>query len=313
MVTSAPGLLVVGNVNVDVKTSPLPPDPRLFTDGETSAEAIFETIGGGGANTAVAAAAMGGAVTLGAAIGADSVGERLRAYLKTHGVRPALAIKEAPTGRSLALNWAGHQRHFVSCLPSAAHLERDDVDLEACLAAGCRHLYRADVWFAPRMLAEGNLDLLREARRLGMTTSLDLNWDPHWHAGRHDALVRERLAAVARLLPEVDFAHGNRRELGFFTACAGIEEAAAWCLDHGARHVVGHLGGEGSALFAPGAEAVYCPARRVARIVSEAATGDVFTAAFLLAEGMGTAERLEAASEAAARHLAGEAMFLPRL
>ena len=151
-------------------------------------------------------------------------------------------MKRAPTGRSIALNWDRHQRHFVSCLPSSSLLDLADVDVAALAAAGCHHLYRADLSFAPRMLPEGNLQLLREARRYGMKTSIDVNWDPHWHAGRDDRIVRERIDAVAGTLAAVTYVHRNERELCFFTAAGTLAEAAAWFFDRGVQWVIAHLG-----------------------------------------------------------------------
>ncbi len=313
MGNAAAGLAVVGNLNLDIRTGPLPPEPRVLADGETSVDEIYETVGGGGANTAVAAARMGGAVALCAAVGADALGERLAAALAHWGVLARLVPKPVATGRSIALNWSGHQRHFVSCLPSAALFAAADIDVPALVAAGCRHLYRADVWFAPLMLAEGNLALLREARRLGMATSIDVNWDPHWHAGRAAPAVGRRIAALARLLPELTYVHGNQRELCFVADARTLEQAADWYFAHGATTLVVHLGAAGCAVLGADGEWVEVRAERVDRVVCEAGTGDVFTAAFLLAEGRSPRERLIAANQAAARHLSGQADYLPRL
>jgi ribokinase len=306
-------IAVVGNVNVDVKTGPIPADPRLFRDGETSVCEIYETIGGGGANTAVAAATIGGKVIFCGAVGQDALGTRLNAFLSRCGVTPRLSVKQAPTGRSIALNWEQNQRHFVSCLPSAALLDADDVDVASLAAAGCGHLYRADIWFAPGMLEKGNLRLLREARRLGMQTSIDINWDPHWHAGRDDRRVQQRIDSVTRLLPEVAWAHGNQRELCFFSNTNSLADAAKWFLAHGVQTVIAHLGPGGSAAFAPDGGAVCVSADAVPRIVTEAGTGDVFTAAFLLRDGMELRQRLSECNAVAASHLSGAAIFLPRL
>jgi sugar/nucleoside kinase (ribokinase family) len=49
-------LCVVGNINRDVKTAPFHAGEHLFSDGETSVSFVAETIGGGGANSAFAAA-----------------------------------------------------------------------------------------------------------------------------------------------------------------------------------------------------------------------------------------------------------------
>jgi len=306
-------IAVVGNINLDVKTAPVPPDPRLFRDGETSIAEIYEAIGGGGANTAIAAASLQGHVTFCGAVGDDTLGARLRQFLAHCGVTPCLAVKPAPTGRSIALSWDQHQRHFVSCLPSAALLEADDVDVAALAGAGCRHLYRADVWFAPRMLAEGNLRLLSDARSHGMETSIDVNWDPHWHAGRDDPDVQERIATVTRLLPLLTYVHGNEWELRFFAGAESLDDAANWFFAHGAKTLIVHLGAGGSAALQTGAEAVYVPAAAVERVACEAGTGDVFTAAFLVRDGMETRRRLAECNAVAAAHLSGSGRFIPRL
>lgn len=313
-ITAPPAIAVVGNINLDIKTGPIPSDPRLFRDGETSVAEIYEAVGGGGAIAAVAAASMGGKVLFCGAVGADALGERLRAFLAGCGVTPRLAVKQAATGRSIALNWDRHQRHFVSCLPSASLLDAGDVDVTALADAGCRHLYRADLWFAPRMLAEGNLRLLAEARRLGMQTSIDVNWDPHWHAGRDDPQVQQRIAAVTRLLPEATYAHGNERELRFFSAAASLDDAAKWFFARGAQTLIVHLGPGGSAALSAGGTAVHAPAAPVDRVVSEAGTGDVFTAAFLTRrDDMDLPRRLAECNAVAAAHLSGNGRFLPRL
>src|SRR5438128_350210 len=52
-------LCVVGNINRDVKTTPFKPGEHLLRDGESSVDSIRETIGGGGANSAFAAAVLG--------------------------------------------------------------------------------------------------------------------------------------------------------------------------------------------------------------------------------------------------------------
>ena len=93
---SAIPIAIVGNVNLDLKTSPLPASPAILADGETSAAEIYETIGGGGANTAVAAAAMGGRMHFCGCIGGDALGDHLAWYLKHLGITTHLAAKPAP-------------------------------------------------------------------------------------------------------------------------------------------------------------------------------------------------------------------------
>ena len=302
-------IAIVGNLNLDYRTSPIPAGPAVMTDGETSVREISETIGGGGANTAVAAARLGGRVHLCACVGDDHLGQRLEQSLVSMGIVARLSRKPQPTGRSIALTWDSHQRHFLSCLPSSAELSEADVDLAALWDAGCRHLYRADVWFAPRMLAGGNQRLLQSARSQGMETSLDINWDPMWSGG-DAAAIAPRLAAVAGVLPHVTYAHGNEREICRFTGKQEIAAAVRWILDRGAGTVILHRGQKGCAAFTANGEQIEVPARPVKRVVSETGTGDAFTAAFLLLPQLPLKPRLEICAEVAARHLEGSANLL---
>src|SRR5262245_40585852 len=92
-------LCVVGNINRDIKTAPLRAGDHLFNDGETSAGSIIETIGGGGANSACSAAALGANVTFLGKVGADGLGDRLQQTLVQRGVKVHLArASQHPTG-----------------------------------------------------------------------------------------------------------------------------------------------------------------------------------------------------------------------
>ena len=156
-------LCVVGNINRDVKASPVAPVPGLFEDGETPVDWIIETIGGGGANSAFTAAALGGRVSFLAKVGDDGLGARLARTLQKHGVSAYLARDAVHrTGTSLALSYENGHRHFLSCLPASRALAFEDLDLSGL--DGCRHLLRADLWFAEAMLFGGNARLFKAAR-----------------------------------------------------------------------------------------------------------------------------------------------------
>jgi sugar/nucleoside kinase (ribokinase family) len=308
----APVFAIVGNINLDLRTSLLAPSPAMFADGETSIGGIQETIGGGGANTAVAAAVMGGHAHFCGCVGDDELGRRLADRLQALGVTPHLVVKPVATGRSIALCWNNHKRHFLSSLPNNACLGERDVDVEALAAAGCRHLYRADIWFSEQMLFGGTAGLLRAARARGIETSMDINWDPFWSQGRESPAVATRIHAVDAALAHVSWVHGNERELLFFTGARKIRDAAQRLLDQGAGGVIIHRGPKGSAALTGGVWSEV-PALPVARIVSETGTGDVFTAAFLCGAGRALPELLEECSRRAADHLQGAVVYLPPL
>jgi len=312
---SATPIAVVGNVNLDIKTSVLPATPALFADGETSAAEIYESLGGGGANTAVAAAQLGGRVHFCGCVGEDPLGRRLEQALEQFGVIAHLRRKPVATGRSIALTWDNHHRHFVSSLANNRALTAADVDVAGLARSGCRSLYRADVWFAEAMLAGGNAAVLQQARALAMETSLDINWDPEWSGGGADVLarVRHRKTQVAAVLPDVSWVHGNERELALFTGKETVLDACSGLVDQGCGGVIVHRGAKGAAAFSAKTGWLEVPAVRSLSIVCETGPGDAFTAAFLLLDGLPLYERLRECARIAAAHLQGTPNLIPRL
>lgn len=310
---SGSSLCVVGNINRDVKTAPVRAGEHLFADGETSVSSIIETVGGGGANSAFAAASLGARVAFLGKVGADGLGARLERTLMQHGISPHLAKdRERPTGTSLALSFDNGHRHFVSCLPSSELLSLSDLNLGAL--TGHRHLLRADVWFSKAMLFEGNKALLESSRRSNITTSLDLNWDPQWGWASAET-VRARKQAVRDVLPFVNLAHGNIRELREFTDAPDLETALKALTGWGVEAVVVHMGAKGAGHWHQGALVVEPPAP-VTSLVNTTGTGDVLSVCMMLLhhrEDLAIAERLRRANALVAAFIEGKRAFIPAL
>ena len=200
-------LCVVGNVNRDIKTAPFVSGQYLFADGETSIPAVYETIGGGGAISAAVAAALGARCDFVGQVGDDRLGLQLAEALTRTGVR--CHLRRAPglaTGTTVNLVFTNGARHFLSCHPNNRSLRFEDLDLSTLAAS--EHLYRADIWFSDAMLFGGNRQWLETARTTGLTTSLDVNWDPAW--GQAQPAEIERRKAAVRDVPRDDFLpYGN--------------------------------------------------------------------------------------------------------
>lgn len=306
-------LCVVGNINRDIKTTPLDTGGHLFTDGESPVAAIAETIGGGGANSAFTAAALGARTTFLGKTGADGLGERLVRTLKQHGITDCLARDPGhPSGTSIALNYTSGHRHFLSSLPASRALAFADLNLAAL--PGHNHLLRADVWFSDEMLFGGNERLFRAARDAGLAVSVDLNWDPHWgHASA--AEIEARKQALRASLPWVNLAHGNTRELMEFTGAPDLDQALGRLTACGVEAVVVHLGERGAGYYRQGALIVEPPAPG-ARVVTTTGTGDVLSVCMILLHGcveMPVPERLCVANAVVAQFMAGERQFIPTL
>jgi len=304
-------LCVVGNINRDVKTAPLRADAALFSDGETSVASITETIGGGGANSAFAAATLSARVSFAGKVGADALGHRLERTLKRHGIAAHLAKDAAhPSGTSIALAFDNGQRHFVSCLPANEALHFADLDLHAL--EGCAHLLRADVWFSEAMLHGGNARLFQEARKAGIAVSLDLNWDPQW--GRADsAEIASRKQAVRDVLPLVNLAHGNVRELAEFADAPNLDTALKRIAEWGAEAAVVHFGAKGAGYFA-GGELLVEPPAPIQKQVHITGTGDVLSVCMMLLHhrtDIAIRERLRLANGIVAEFMDGRRTLIP--
>lgn len=306
-------LSVVGNINRDVKTSPFKSGEHLFNDGESSADFISETIGGGGANSAFAAASLGASVTFAGRVGRDTLGSRLERTLQNHGITANLTKdKVNPSGTSIGLTFTSGHRHFVSCLPSCRALTLKDIAIKDVLAR--EHLLRADVWFSDAMLNGGNEKLFRAAQRAGVDVSLDLNWDPHWGQASR-AEIKARKLAVRTALPFVNLVHGNVRELTEFTDAKDLDGALARLIDWGVEAVVVHLGAKGAGYCTRDAFVIEPPAK-IKQQVNATGTGDVLSVCMMLLhrhKGSTVTDRLKLANKIVAQFIEGKRSFIPTI
>lgn len=309
---AAASLCVVGNLNRDLRIAPVAPGDYLFQDGETSVPFIRETTGGGGANTACAAAALGARVAFLAKVGADSLGQRLAEALRQQGVDPHLKCDPAaPTGTSINLVYNTGHRHFVSCLPNNESLAFDDLDLS--VLPRYEHLSRTDVWFSESMLYGGNQRLFRTAREAGMSTSIDLNWDPRWGVSSQ-AEVERRKQAIREVLPWVDLVHGNVRELNEFAGCAQLEITLQHMVDWGAGAIVVHVGPAGAGYF-DGQSLIIEPACPPSKQVNTTGTGDVLSVCMMLQHRLPipVREKLRLANRIVSEYMEDARAFAPAL
>jgi sugar/nucleoside kinase (ribokinase family) len=306
-------LAVVGNICRDVKTAPLVPDERLFRDGETPTDSIVETIGGGGANSALFAAALGAHTRFAGKVGDDALGRRLEDSLRRRGITTFIRRDPAvETGSSLVLTYTNGCRHFICCQTNNYTFGFADVDLSILDGAG--HLLRADVWFSEAMLADGNARILQAARDRGLTTSLDLNWDPFWGSAPEDR-IQWRKQSVRRVLPLVDLVHGNARELNIFADSPDVDTTLKRLADWGAGAVVLHKGAQGAGYYR-GGELIVEPSAPIRRQAHATGSGDLLSVCMMLLHersDIPIAERLRLANRIVADYIQGTRDFLSPL
>ena len=301
-------LCVVGNVNRDLRLGAIAPAERLFQDGETPTSSIHETIGGGGANSALAAAKLGANASFIGKIGDDSLGQRLDRTLAARGVQTRLARdSRVATGTSVNLVWTSGHRHFVSCLPNATSLTFGDLDLS--MMKGQKHLLRADVWFSDQMLfGDGNRKLFEAAKNAGIVISLDVNADPWAHNADANALA-ERRSALRKVLPLVDVVHGNVAELCAFMATSGLVDALQSIEQSGVGAVVVHLGAVGAGFYRDGNLITESAARLASAPFQTTGTGDMLSVCMMLLHTRNDPdvhEKLRLSNQIVSRYITGQ-------
>jgi len=306
-------LVVVGSICRDVKMGAIRPGEHLLADGETPTAFITETIGGGGANSALAAAALGADVWFCGKVGADALGQRLEQALLRRGVTARIGRDpRVATGNSVVLSYESGCRHFISCQPNNDSLAMTDIDRSMLCSGG--HLLRADVWFSAAMLAGGNEELFRAARAQGLATSLDINWDPQWGSADAAAIAR-RKQSVRQLLPWVDVVHGNLRELNQFADSSDFDTTLRQITTWGAAAIVIHLGAGGAGYY-DGRQLTVAAAVPVQHFTNTAGAGDLLSVCMMLMHGrdeIPIAQRLRLANTIVAEFIEGKRGVIPEL
>ena len=259
-------LLVAGDLNADVVLSGVD-WPRIGA--EHLAETGGVALGGSAGICAANAALLGLRVRLAAAVGDDALGTMLIAMLQKAGVDTSAVrvVRGAGTGFTVVINARGKREKALLTWPGALGQLRVK-DLRPDLKQA-RHLHCASYYLMTGL--QGDLPaLLRSARKLGVTTSVDPNPDP---AGRYDS-------GIASVLAEADLFFPNRDEAQRIAAANGggplYRRLAAL-----ARSTVLKNGGDGVVYLGSGVE-IRHPAPKV-KVVDPTGAGDSFEAGFLAA------------------------------
>ena len=190
-------VLVLGDANLDLI---LRGDvvPR-FDQAEQLLDAATLVLGGSAGITAHALARLGRATRLGALTGADVFGNQVVELLADAGVDTSTVVRDPDhtTGLTVVLS-QGQERAILTFLGaiSAYSIEQATDALVNAAHDGARHVHVSSFFLLPR-LGAGLAGVFDRAHALGLTTSLDPNFDPaeQWNG------VDELLANVDLLLP----------------------------------------------------------------------------------------------------------------
>jgi sugar/nucleoside kinase (ribokinase family) len=258
-------LLILGDINPDLIVVDDDPQP-VFGDVEKIVESASLQIGGSAAICACAAARLGLETALLGVTGDDLFGRQMLAELTEKGVDVSSCIVDpsVATGVTIVLARA-RDRAMLTYLGAIGRLRVAHVP--PALLKRTRHLHVGSYF----LLDEARPDLpglFREAHDMGVTTSVDCNWDP---ADRWESDLLE-------LIDVADVFFCNVREAERITGykdarVAGVElarHASAAVIKAGRYGAVGVSGGEVIEAGAPMVQAI-----------DTVGAGDTFDAGFL--------------------------------
>jgi len=260
-------IVVVGSINLDLVGT----TQRIPIAGETVAGLSFQTFPGGkGANQAVAAARLGGSVSMLGKLGTDAFGAHLRDSLAESRVNTdGIEVVHGSSGIALITTDAKGENAITVVAGANAHLSPADLDEHSGVIRGAGILLTQ---------LEIPLETVEHLAAIAIRERIPLVMDP----------------APARPLPSsllkcVDWLTPNETETCFLLGCAPSElhnealgYAANALLALGCRNVILKLGQRGCYVALLDGTRQLLPAHKVHAIDTTAA-GDAFNGAFAVA------------------------------
>jgi sugar/nucleoside kinase (ribokinase family) len=260
-------VLVLGEVNPDVIVRAADPRPA-FGQVERLVDSIDLVIGSSSAIFACGTARLGLRTAFVGVVGDDPMGRFMLDALRARGVDVGgcRVDPDVPTGASVILSGGGDRAILTA--PGTVPLLRDE-DIPEELVRRSRHLHVGSVFLLdalrPRLAAR-----LAAARRAGLTTSADCNWDPGetWDGGIRD------------ILGETDVFLPNAAEAARIAGTADVEAAARALVAAGPRVVAVKCGSDGAFAVERDGTLTRVPSLAV-EAVDTTGAGDSFDAGFV--------------------------------
>lgn len=258
-------LLFIGEINVDVLMGGMETPPVV--DREVPCRTYEVAMGASTVISACAYASLGGAVSFAGLAGEDDYGEFMLCGLRNFGIDTTLVRRTRDVRTGVTVNMiCGSTRTQVTYPGTIEAYGGEGLD-EAVLAR-FDHIHFGGVYLETRLRSR-IAGLLGRARSLGLTTSLDPQWDP---AGRWECMDA--------WLPLLTYLFVNEGEAASIASAASAEEACRALAGRTACPVV--KTGRCGALVFDGGHPASVPGFPV-DVVDTTGAGDCFNAAFLYA------------------------------
>lgn len=258
-------IIVVGELNVDLILNDIDGFPEIQK--EKLASQLTLTLGSSAAIFASNLSSLNTEVSFIGKIGQDSFGEKVLDSLKKSNVNTDFIVKDSAltTGVTVALNY-DQERAMVTHQGAMTELGINDITDEQLAQA--KHMHFSSYFLQPKIAKDLHV-LMKRAKKLGLTTSLDPQWDPdeRWEMD------------LEKVLPHVDVFLPNEVELMNLSGAGDWKEALDQLSEIGNTIVV-KLGSRGAAYLKDGEINQVQPYKNDS-VVDAIGAGDSFNAGFI--------------------------------
>lgn len=204
-------VLALGELNADLILNKIDGEPEIGK--EKFAQDMILTLGSSTAIFAANIASLGSRTAFVGMIGKDSFGDLVKSSLQSKGVDTSLLIEtdKAATGATIVLNY-NEDRAMVTYQGTMDMLSFADIDKN--IFKETKHVHISSI-FLQSGIKKDLIDILSYAKKCGVTTSLDTQWDP----------IEKWDFDYARILPLVSVFIPNEKELLLLTNSEKLEDA----------------------------------------------------------------------------------------
>lgn len=204
-------ILALGELNADLILNKVDGEPEIGK--EKFAQDMILTLGSSTAIFAANIASLGANTAFVGMIGKDSFGDLVKSSLKSKGVDTSLLIEtdKAATGATIVLNY-NEDRAMVTYQGTMDMMSFADINKG--VFSQTRHVHISSI-FLQSGIKKDLIEILSYAKKCGVTTSLDTQWDP----------IEKWDFDYVHILPLVSIFIPNEKELLLLTASASLEEA----------------------------------------------------------------------------------------
>lgn len=257
-------MVVIGELNMDIILGPINDLPGIGK--ERIADNMAVTLGSSSAILASNAAALGMKVVFTGRIGNDLFGEQIRMILEQRDldIRCVLTSEKAQTGLTFIYTY-NNDRGMITYPGAMEDLTIEDVDWKVVQMS--RHLHMSSYYLQKGMRPDC-IELFRKAKTLGLSTSLDTNWDPDEHWGDE----------IYEILKHVDVFLPNDTEAKLISKKNTLDEALDYLSSFGCI-VVATCGAEG--IVAQAGNTKYHVSAVEVTPIDAVGAGDSFNSGFL--------------------------------